>query len=167
MATLDDVLSWTTPVFVLLIAILDINTVLPRFLHPEGTAASIAAGLHIGGVAAYWYGFVHGFVLTDMPKLRVNTALYALAALPPLLAAQAVVLAGLVPLSRKKAGARAVVLALMAVCFSIVLFLVLGLLFVSVPRFPDEAMILFFLQLGFALAVVVYAVEFCMFWPVG
>lgn len=167
MASVDEVLGWTTPVFVLLVTTLDICTVLPRFLYPEGTAASVAAGLHTGSVAAYWYGFVRGFVLTDMPKLRANMAQYALAALPGLLAAQAVVFAGLVPLSRKKAGARAAVLALMAVCFFIVLFLVLGLLFVSVPRFPDEAMIVFFLQLGFALAVVVYAVEFCMFWPVS
>ena len=51
MATVDDVLGWTTPVFVLLVTTLDICTVLPRFLYPEGTAASVAAIFGLDAVA--------------------------------------------------------------------------------------------------------------------
>ena len=78
-----------------------------------------------------------------------------------LLALQAVVFAGLMPLS-KGGGARGSARADGGVLFYRAVFGARAL--VAVPRFPDEAMIVFFSQLGFALAVVVYAVEFCMFW---
>lgn len=163
MALYDDGLAWATAILAVLIAILDITTVLPHVLHPEGTAGSIAAGLHTGSMAAYWYGFVNGYVLVEMLDLPASMALYAMTALPVLISIQGILFAALVPLSKRKAGARAVAIMLTEVCLFAVVFLLLGLLFVSVPRFPDEAMLLFFLQLGFALAVVVYAVEFCVF----
>tara|TARA_B100002051_G_C16716709_1_gene629906 strand:- start:1453 stop:1932 length:480 start_codon:yes stop_codon:yes gene_type:complete len=149
----EDAIASSTALLTVLIALVNAGTVVPKLFSAQGTALAAVTGLHTASVIAYWFGFVRNYALPELYDVRDSAALYAVATLPALLALQCVVVLGL-------ARSRGLVLVLVLLCLFVLLFLVLGLVFVSVPAFPDSAVVLFFLQLAFAVAVLVFGIEF-------